>query len=295
MSVIDTLRKVCNHPPNRGQKLNALYRYFASKWYNLVLKSPFTFDFIESSVLRSNPTHQGASMHYVFGLHEWEDMMFVLHFLRSEDLFIDVGANIGAFSILSAKEAGAKTIAFEPHPQTFEELEEHKKLNHLSDDLLQTINTGLSDQEGTLAFAADLGINNHIAYNDSDRTELINVPVQRLDSLVVLDRTTVIKIDVEGYETAVVDGMGDLLFDPNLQVLIIESQGLGSRFGYKEKELHARIEKAGFTAIEYNPQARSIKTVQPGKNGNTIFIRDIDLVQERVRSSRPWSILGEQF
>ncbi len=56
-------------------------------------------------------------------------MSFVLHFLRNTDLFIDVGANLGAYSILASSVSGARTIAFEPVPHTFQLLKNNIALN----------------------------------------------------------------------------------------------------------------------------------------------------------------------
>lgn len=44
----------------------------------------------------------GATGNWYCGLQEYEDMSFVLHALRPGDLFVDVGANIGSYSILAA-------------------------------------------------------------------------------------------------------------------------------------------------------------------------------------------------
>jgi len=42
------------------------------------------------------------------------DMGFLLHFLRKDDLFLDVGANIGSYTVLAGGAVGAKSISFEP-------------------------------------------------------------------------------------------------------------------------------------------------------------------------------------
>ena len=66
---------------------------------------------------------KGAAHFINPGLCEFDEMGFVLHFLRSEDLFVDVGANVGAYTVLASGVIGARTIAFEPNPSTFKYLE----------------------------------------------------------------------------------------------------------------------------------------------------------------------------
>lgn len=52
----------------------------------------------------------GATGNIYVGLHEFEDMAFLLHVLRRTDLFVDVGANIGSYTILAGGAAGAKLL-----------------------------------------------------------------------------------------------------------------------------------------------------------------------------------------
>ena len=56
------------------------------------------------------------------GLAEFADMAFVLHVLRAGDLFVDIGANAGAYTLLASSVAGAKTTCFEPVPATYARL-----------------------------------------------------------------------------------------------------------------------------------------------------------------------------
>ena len=60
-------------------------------------------------------------------------MGFLLHVLRSEDLFVDVGANVGSYTILACSVVGARGISFEPVPSTYKRLVENMRLNHLDE------------------------------------------------------------------------------------------------------------------------------------------------------------------
>jgi len=67
-----------------------------------------------SQVIETGMT--GATMNLYYGLHEAADMAFVLHALRPDDVFLDVGANVGTYSILVSGVAQARTTALEPIP-----------------------------------------------------------------------------------------------------------------------------------------------------------------------------------
>ncbi len=71
----------------------------------------------------------GATGNFYTGLHEFEDMSFVLHALRSTDVFVDVGANIGSYTVLAAAVVGAQCIAFEPILETYGHLLQNVNLD----------------------------------------------------------------------------------------------------------------------------------------------------------------------
>lgn len=58
------------------------------------------FDWIEGARLMVRNGMTGATGNIYCGLHEFTDMSFVLHLLRPDDLFVDVGANIGSYTVL---------------------------------------------------------------------------------------------------------------------------------------------------------------------------------------------------
>jgi hypothetical protein len=76
---------------------------------------------LETKLLIKRGMH-GATGAIYTGLQEFEDMAFLLHFLKPEDTFIDIGANIGSYSILAGGVSKANVICVEPIPQTFKSL-----------------------------------------------------------------------------------------------------------------------------------------------------------------------------
>lgn len=76
------------------------------------------FPWVGSTSLVIETGMTGATMNLYCGLHEAADMAFVLHVLRACDGFLDVGANVGSYSILASGVAQARTLALEPIPAT---------------------------------------------------------------------------------------------------------------------------------------------------------------------------------
>eukprot|EP01034_Spumella_vulgaris_P002103 gene2103-2739_t len=78
-----------------------------------------------------------------------------MHYLRPEDTFVDVGANIGVYSVLASGITGAKSLSFEPIPSTFANLKRNINYNNLQ-DRSELYNLGVGDKEETLIFSNSL-------------------------------------------------------------------------------------------------------------------------------------------
>jgi Met-10+ like-protein len=75
----------------------------------------------------------GATGNIYCGLHEFAEMAFTLHLLRPGDLFADIGANVGSYTVLAAGVCGARVVAVEPGPAAGAALAKNIALNRLGD------------------------------------------------------------------------------------------------------------------------------------------------------------------
>ena len=130
---------------------------------------------------------------------------------------LDVGANVGITTLVlgqlsKIKETAtpiSKIISFEPEPLTYECLKENAQC---FPGLISTVNCALGERSGSLSFARTPGSTtaSHIVTNeDLPGTANEVVKVERLDYFVeklALPHVGLIKIDVEGYERAVLQG-----------------------------------------------------------------------------------------
>lgn len=143
---------------------------------------------------------------HIYDRYELRLLSRVLH---PRCVFIDIGANVGIYSIYAALRAGpdARIIAVEPHPLALERLRCNVLLNKLTTVAIEPV--ALNDHSGTVVFQPDwqnIG-NSSILFDQSDaRDKLIEVPGESLMDLVAkyeLTRIDAIKIDVEGAEDLV--------------------------------------------------------------------------------------------
>jgi hypothetical protein len=159
---------------------------------------------------------------------------------------------------------------------------------------VKALNIGLSSTIGSLKFTKSMDSVNHVA-TDTD-TDIIDVNIDTLDNILLLEKApSIIKIDVEGFETEVLLGATNTLNDNNLKAIIIELNGSGQRYGYDEINIHKMLLEYGFTMYSYNPFKREFTIANEIGNLNTIYLRDIDFVKKRVSSQRRISIGTNKF
>lgn len=138
----------------------------------------------------------------------WENMAssFILDNLKEGDVFVDVGANIGYFSMLAARQKAGKVLAIEPAPKTYGILNMNIKHNMFA-NVIESFNIALGGEKRTAKFIYSLGPKNHVEYEvDNIHTNLptTNVNVITLDDLLKsrkeVNKIDFIKVDIEGYE-----------------------------------------------------------------------------------------------
>lgn len=290
MNLYSILRGIVNHPLNQDNKLKAIKRFFY--WQINVRLNPYPviYQFTDRSKLIIQKGMTGATGNLYCGLHEYTDMAFLLHFLRSSDLFVDIGANIGSYTVLSAAHVGANTISIEPVPATFINLENNILVNRLSEKVT-TLNIALGSKKGMINFTTTLDTVNHVA--TSGETNVASVDIDLLDNVLnAHGYPSLIKIDVEGFETEVLNGATNMLLSDKLKAIIIELNGSGLRYGYDEKYIHNLLLENKFRPYNYNPKERILSEVDHFGSHNTIYVRDVDFVVERLKSAPQFKILG---
>lgn len=290
------LRSLWNHPLCVKRHADMLRRFL--KWHIAGRLAPgdIAVEWVNGTKFLARPWHFGFSANVYCGLLEFNDMSFLLHALRAEDLFVDIGANRGSYTVLAGAVVGANVIAVEPVPDTFENLTANVNLNDMT-DRVECCNIGLGDSEGSLEFTADASdCINHVVAEGETTGKTVTVPVRLLDDLVG-DRTPfLIKMDVEGYEWFVLQGGMNVLGNESLQAIIIEfnNTGLG-RYGVGDDKIDQLLRDNGYSPMMYDPFARDLIPIDPlasGRFGNVIYVGDIAAVAERLKSGDAYHIFG---
>jgi len=250
-------------------------------------------NFVNKTKLLVAPGMTGATGNVYAGLHEFYDMAFALHLLRRDDVFVDVGANVGAYTVL-ASSVEAKSISIEPIKDAFDQLMLNVHLNDIC-DLVDARRIGVGSKKGTLKFTNALDTTNHVVDGaEATETPVCEVDVETLDSIVEAVEPVLVKIDVEGFETEVIAGADEVLSKKSLLAVIMELNGSGRRYGYDEGNALRSMTDYGFAPYAYDPYQRFLKELN-GKNhgaGNTLFVRDVAAVSQRLQAAPPFTVMG---
>lgn len=165
---------------------------------------------LSQSKLRVTSARGVSALVNAMGEYDYNNMRFVRSFLEhSGGTFFDVGANIGAYTLIASEISGATVVSMEPHPQTFAALTDNVRLN--SRHNVTCLQVVVSNREGTIALTDGLESSlNHVLRNGEHAPGAIEVRSQRLETICESTHVLpdIVKIDVEGHEPAVLDGLG---------------------------------------------------------------------------------------
>lgn len=260
MGLLQTLSFIVNHPMNRGRQAAALAR-FAAWQIECRLNEEVVFDWVHGAKLAVRRGMTGATGNVYCGLHEYVDMRFVLDTLRDGDIFADIGANVGSYTVLAAKVCGAHTISFEPDPETVRHLRRNVELNKINSHV-EIIEAALGAEPGHLQFTIGRDTVNRVAQPGDLFTR--EVEVRRLDDVLAGRVPRIIKIDVEGFEGEVLKGASRTLASRSLEAIISEAS---------DNEVVNVLLRHGFHMSHYDPNARVFSSTSRFHSNNCIFIR----------------------
>ena len=296
LSMLNTIRFILSHPINRKRRIGALADFIKWQCRSRMTKDKILHSWVNSSKLLVKNGDAGLTGNIYCGVHDFEEMGFLLHFLGCDDIFVDVGANMGSYTILACAVAGAKGIAFEPIPATYGRLMENVNANKLSDRVV-CHNIGLGAEKDQIRFTVGVDAMNHVVADGEDVSNSISIPVDTLDDVIADDCPALMKIDVEGFESAVLKGSKQTLQNDSLLAIIMELNGSGDRYGYDDNHSKKMLEECGFAGYSYDPFSRELSPLGEiqSSSKNVIFVRDRAKVEVRLEQAHLMKVKNTEF
>jgi FkbM family methyltransferase len=256
---------------------------------------PLTVRLPEGPALRLHPDSRLAEI-LVFEDFEVSERTLVSRFLRGGDVFVDVGANFGLFTVIAARRVGpaGHVYAFEPVAPTYSRLQENVLLNNCPN--VDCIQLGLSDRSGPAQMTVSL--DGFDAWNSLGRPTRGEKLAQREIACTTWDEfckeqqvrrpVTLMKIDVEGWESRVLRGGVDNFSGTAAPTLLLEfSDAAAHQAGTSCQELFGLTGDLGYQLFSFDNGCKlhreTLRAEYPYVN--LLALKDIDFVQERLRGS----------
>jgi len=170
----------------------------------------------------------------------------LLQSLGPDDIFWDVGANVGLYTCFASNE-GSRVVAFEPGPGNLDRLRENLSRNAVEAMIFEG---ALGSESGTVELAREYNGAGGVHSVTHDSTEKnISVLTKRGDELIEsgeFPAPTVLKIDVEGAEADVLNGLETALVYSAQTVYVEVHEDLLPKFNSEADEITSLLENAGF-------------------------------------------------
>jgi FkbM family methyltransferase len=190
---------------------------------------------------------------YYFGVWEPDISAWIRRTLRCGDGFIDIGANIGYYSLLASKLVGTQgvVVAVEPSPPIHSALTRHIRLNRRAN--IRAIQAAATEIRGNVKLfpgrPENIGKTTTLA-RDGDSIEVPGLPMSEVLDENEIRRARIIKIDVEGAELHVLRGLTPLLswMRKDLEIVMEISSDAMKGSTKSGEEIFSIMRSHGFTA-----------------------------------------------
>ncbi len=171
--------------------------------------------FLDGATFYLNQKDPVVSGALLLGAFEKYEIILFKQYLKEGTAVLDIGANIGYYTVLAAMAVGTggRVISFEPEPVNHSYLQKNITANNLVN--VTAVETALSNANGMLTLHLnDDNKGRHSLVDYQDTKDVVQVEAMTLDSFLKkenIKKVDVIKMDVEGAEGLVIEGMSETL------------------------------------------------------------------------------------
>jgi FkbM family methyltransferase len=226
-----------------------------------------------------NPTEHIQRQLFWYGCYEKELGDLLKKMLRPNDVFIDIGANIGYFSLLSATiSPSIKVISFEPVKDLFQKMRENFSINKTKNIVAINAAAGEINEQGELFLSApdNLGMSSfQQPENYSGRKEKVElVAIDDWFRTSGLTKIDLVKLDIEGSELAALKGMRMVLEEQRPALIVEINPETLWLFGLKPLNIYNYLNQFNFDGflISENGVLQHLNSSEISQTVNVLFI-----------------------
>lgn len=245
---IESVLRIFTHPHNRDSKLRTALRLAWWKVNQIFFKYPVLVNMTDEASCLCYPNSSYGSLVFYTKLPDYRQQKYLLDSLTSNSVFLDIGANIGVYSILAStviKEG--KIYSFEVLENTLKCFRQNIAINGYQN--IKIVEKIVSDNNGFEYFVEeDVPEVSHIA-NKTDEVHGKRLPSVRLDTFLSkegVEYVDLIKVDVEGAEMKVLRGLEGFLKKDAVGKIILEINKNIKNYESKSEKVISFLQNYGF-------------------------------------------------
>jgi len=265
-----------NRAAGDGSMMKTLYK-IAKQTFNIRLFDNPMYIYIRKNFIVSKSTKINGYTLYLDELDSlnlsinreyepFETKLFVEN-VHEGDVVVDIGANIGYYTVLASKQVGnmGKVYAFEPDPTNFELLKKNVKENECTNVIMEQ--KAVSDKNGAVKlYVSKSNAGDHRVFNSGDGRKSIDIPAVSLDEYFTNKKINVIKMDVQGYESFVLDGATKTISAQKDLILFTEVYPRAiEKAGRSPEEYVSKLKHLGFDLKIINEQEKQLQPFDMSK------------------------------
>lgn len=262
-----TISYIWSHPNCQSQKLTSIFRFLGWQFYKRLTQKKIIIPLTANIKLNCYPDSRSASHALYCGLYDYNEMNFLLRYIQSRDSFIDIGANIGIYTLLAASKIKHGYIySFEALPKNYERLLENINLNDLT--TVEAYKLAISNSQGLTWLNFSDGDCTPSITNQGNRKN-VAVPTNNLDNLatnIPFEQIMLGKMDIEGAEILALQGAASLLSAKQPPVWILEI------LNQENTEIINFLTSYGYQLYRYEADANILKEVDLSQSDGNNFL-----------------------
>jgi len=289
--VARTFRFIWRHPANRHRRLRAVGTAIGWQLYKRATGRSVDLKIADSLRLRCYPDSTSASLVlYCAGRPDYHEMAFMSRYLRPGDGFIDVGANVGVYTLYAAAFVGRQAVidSFEPAPNSAHRLRENLALNGLCNVTVHEMAVGSANDDVRLSVDKDDTCNQIRTDAVVASGRMVEVPCVRLDDWVQHRCYAMGKMDIEGAEPLALIGGELMLQRANPPVWLLEMNGRLHEYGFTEEWLKGWLSDRGYDVALYDADTETLsRPDRPWETGGNVLAiarRQWEAVVDRINA-----------
>ncbi len=254
---------------------SAILRYLGVKAMSSYLKPTVQWDGHTVSV---DPTDFGVSFELEStGEYEAKSMEYCKSFLKPGMTFVDVGANVGLFTLTAARQVGptGKVFSFEPDGGNCGLLKKNIGQNHYAN--VTAVQKAVTDRSGQCTlFQSGFNTGDHRTYHVSDDRKQVTIECVSLDDYFPAGtKIDMIKMDIEGSEETALKGMERIINEQRPQLIIECWPSMLKKAGTNPHQMFKSIEDRGYALSLIDDASNTITSLSAEKAVDECIAKEV--------------------